>query len=289
MRETNQKSAARLAAAPTATGAVDPHSYRFLQEYVYRESGIVLDKNKTYLLEARLMPIVQERRLGSISDLCALLRATRDAELRQRVVDAMTTNETFFFRDTHHWESLREHVIPGLADARSGFRRLRFWSAAASTGQEAYSLAMLLLEMGLSDWDIRILGTDLSSEALEKAREGKYGQIEINRGLPASYLVKYFRRSGLKWELKPEVKRMVEFRSFDLRRPMRALGPFDLVLCKNVLIYFDAPTKKAVLEEMRGTLYRGGYLLLGASETAGVQIQGFQRVTLGNTTYFRAV
>jgi len=289
VRGTNQKSAAGAAGAQTTTTTVHPHEYRFLQEYVYRESGIVLDKDKGYLLEARLMPIVHERRLGSINDLCALLRATADSTLKQRVVDAITTNETFFFRDVNQWDSLRAHVLPKLIEARNASRRLRFWSAAASTGQEAYSLAMLLLEMGLANWDIRILGTDLSSTVLEKARAGKYGQMEVNRGLPATYLVKYFRRSGLEWELRPEVRRLVEFRPFDLRRPMRALGPFDLVFCKNVLIYFDAGTKKGILEELRGTLYRGGYLVLGMSETTLVQGEGYERETLGNATFFRVV
>lgn len=289
MTITNRRGAGSSPGAGTTTAVVHPREYRFLQEYVYRESGIVLDEDKSYLLEARLMPIVHERRLGSINDLCALLRATRDPALKQRVVDAMTTNETFFFRDVNQWESLRAHVLPRLIEARNASRRLRFWSAAASTGQEAYSLAMLLLEMGLADWDIRILGTDLSSTVLEKARAGKYGQIEVNRGLPAAYLARYFRRAGLEWEVKPEVKRWVEFRAFDLRRSMRALGPFDLVFCKNVLIYFDAPTKKAILQEIRETLYRGGYLVLGASETSVIQDAGYQREVLGDATFFRVV
>ncbi|MCD6399921.1 protein-glutamate O-methyltransferase CheR, partial [candidate division WOR-3 bacterium] len=247
---------------------IDPLNYRFLQDYVYRESGIVLDGDKQYLLDARLMPIVHQRQLGSLNDLCALLRATGDLSLKQEVVEAMTTNETFFFRDLPQYEALRDIVLPRLVEERQGLRKLSFWSAAASTGQEAYSLAILLLEMGLGDWNIQILGTDLSTQALERARAGKYLQIEVNRGLPARYLVKHFTRSGLEWQLKDEVRRMVRFESFDLRKSMRALGPFDIVFCKNVLIYFDIETKKKILREIRGTLFSGGYLLLGGSETA---------------------
>ena len=268
--------------------AICPESYRFLQEYVYRESGIVLDADKHYLLEARLAPIVHQMRLPSVNDLCALLRGASDGPLRQQVVDAMTTNETYFFRDPAQYDVLKSAVLPALIAERQDTRRLSFWSAASSSGQEAYSLAMLLLEMGVGDWNIRILGTDLSTRMLERAREGKFLQIEVNRGLPAQYLVKYFRRTGLEWQLKDEVRRMVRFESFDLRKSMSALGPFDIVFCRNVLIYFDVESKRRILRELQATLFKGGYLLLGGSETTLNLDDRFVRKIFGQTVFYQA-
>lgn len=270
-----------------ASVAILPESYRFLQDYVYRESGIVLDADKHYLLEARLTPIVHQMRLSSVNDLCSLLRATSDSPLKQQVVDAMTTNETYFFRDPVQYDVLKARVLPALMAERRDTRRMSFWSAASSSGQEAYSLAMLLLEMGLGDWNVRILGTDLSARMLERARGGKFLQIEVNRGLPATYLVKYFKRSGLEWQLKDEVLRMVRFESFDLRKSMRALGPFDVVFCRNVLIYFDVESKRRILREIQGTLFKGGYLLLGGSETTLNLDDRFERRIFGQTVFYQ--
>jgi len=273
-------------AAPSAE--IRPESYKFLQEYVYRESGIVLDGDKHYLLEARLTPILRQRRLTSLNDLCALLQATTDAPLKRQVVEAMTTHETFFFRDTTQYDALRTTVLPELVKLRQDTKKLAFWSAASSFGQEAYSLAILLREMGLGDWRIQILGTDLSTQAVERARSGKYLQIEVNRGLPATHLVKYFTRTGLDWQLKDEVRNMVRFEVMDLRQSLRALGPFDIVFCRNVLIYFDVESKKKILAELRGTLYRGGYLLLGGSETTLNLDDQFGRRMFGQAAFYQA-
>ena len=232
----------------TPVSEIHSENYRFLQEHVYSQAGIVLEEDKHYLFESRLTPIVRQLGLGSINDLCALLQATRETEVGRQVVEAMTTNETYFFRDPAHYEAIRTVLLPRLKEDRRDTKKLRFWSAAASTGQEAYSLAMLLLEEGLSDWNIQILGTDFSSQVLERARSGKYQQIEVNRGLPAALLVKHFRRSGVDWQLSEPVRRMVRFETIDLRKSMRALGPFDLVFCRNVMIYFDAETKKKHIE-----------------------------------------
>ena len=246
---------------------ISGENYAYLQQQVYRSSGIVLDENKRYLLEARLTPIVRRENLKSINDLCALLRATSQPRITQEITEAMTTNETFFFRDMTPFKILKEKILPTLIEERKSSRQLSFWSAAASSGQEAYSLAMMLLEMGLKDWKLDIFGTDIAEKVLERARGGKYIQIEVNRGLPAPYLVKYFNRQGLEWQVKDELRRMVRFQQFDLRQPMRSLGPFDVVLCRNVLIYFDIETKKKILRQIEGTLRRGGCLLLGAAET----------------------
>ena len=263
-------------------------NYRFLQQHVYSQAGIVLEDDKHYLFESRLTPLVRQLGLGSINDLCALLQATRETEVGRQVVEAMTTNETYFFRDPVQYDAIRNVLLPRLMEERRDTRKLRFWSAAASTGQEAYSLAMLLIEAGLSGWDIQILGTDFSSKVLDRARSGNYQQIEVNRGLPAALLVKYFRRRDAEWQLSDAVRKMVNFESIDLRASLRALGPFDLVFCRNVMIYFDAETKKKIMKELHGTLFRGGWLLLGGVETAFGFEESFDRQTMGNATAYVA-
>jgi len=267
---------------------IQPDNYRFLQEHVYRNAGIVLEHDKHYLFESRLSPLVRKLGLESIDSLCALLRATREPDLGRQVAEAMTTNETYFFRDPAQYEAIRSVLLPRLKRERRDTRKLRFWSAAASTGQEAYSLAMLLLEEGFADWNIQILGTDYCSQVLERARAGKYQQIEVNRGLPAALLVKYFRRAGVDWQLNDAVRRMARFETIDLRNSMRALGPFDLVFCRNVLIYFDAATKKNILQELHGVLFRSGWLLLGGAETAFGVEEWFERQIVGSATVYAA-
>src|SRR5579863_3455466 len=267
---------------------IDPKNYKFLLDHVYAHSGIVLDGDKSYLFECRLAPIVKQLGLESIDDLCALIQSSRRPEIGHQVVEAMTTNETYFFRDPCHYDAIRTVLLPRLVKERGDTRKLRFWSAASSTGQEAYSLAMILLEEGLSDWNIQILGTDFSSQALERARSGKYQQIEVNRGLPASFLIKHFRRFGTVWQLGDQVRRMVSFETIDLRKSMRALGPFDLVFCRNVMIYFDAETKMNILKELHGTLFRGGWLLLGGIETAFGIDEYFERLPVGNAIVYAA-
>jgi chemotaxis protein methyltransferase CheR len=231
------------------------------------------------------MPIVRKNNLASIDQLCDKVRQTNSA-LRREVVDAMTTNETLFFRDVAPFHALRNSILPPLLERRKLLRKLSFWSAAASSGQEAYSLAMMLLEMGLKDWTIDILGTDLSSQMVERARSAKYMQIEVNRGLPAPYLVKYFTRQGLDWAIKDDVRRMVRFEQFDLRQNMKAMGPFDVVFCRNVLIYFDVATKKKILGEIFGTLHRGGHLILGAAETTLNLDDRFTRTPVGDAIFY---
>jgi chemotaxis protein methyltransferase CheR len=272
---------------PSATALISPDNYSFLQRYIYSQSGIVLDSEKHYLVEARLMPIVREQKLESLDELCGRIRSRSSVALEQVVVEAMTTNETLFFRDIAPFEALRNHIIPQLKEQWADARKLSIWSAAASSGQEAYSLAMMLLELGLSHWDIEILGTDLSVQILDRARAGRFMQIEVNRGLPAKYLVKYFERAGIDWQLKDEVRRMVRFRPFDLRQSMSALGSFDIVLCRNVLIYFDVETKKKILGQIRRVLLPGGYLILGGAETTLNLDDNFKRTQVGPAVLYR--
>jgi chemotaxis protein methyltransferase CheR len=214
--------------------------------------------------------------------------ATHPRDVGRQVVEAMTTNETYFFRDPAHYDAIRSILLPRLELQQQDTKRLRFWSAAASTGQEAYSLAMLLLEAGFGDWHIQILGTDFSSQAVERARAAKYQQIEVSRGLPTPLLVKYFRRSGVDWQLSDTVRRLVTFETIDLRNSMRTLGPFDLAFCRNVLIYFDSETKTKILEQIHGTLFRGGWLLLGGAEMAFNIDSRFERQSVGTTTVYVA-
>jgi len=267
---------------------IGPENYRFLQEHIYAQVGIVLDDTKQYLFQSRLAPIVKQLSLGSVNELCAFLHAKYDPAIGQQVVEAMTTNETYFFRDPAHYEAIRTTLLPRLKEERRETRKMRFWSAAASTGQEAYSLAMLLLEEGFKDWNIDIFGTDFSSKVLERARTATYQQIEVNRGLPAAILIKYFRRAGLEWQLNEAARRMARFETLDLRKSMRTLGPFDLVFCRNVMIYFDNETKRKIMKELHSTLFRGGWLLLGGAETAFGLDDLFERTTVGNVTVYVA-
>jgi chemotaxis protein methyltransferase CheR len=272
----------------TLSTEILPENYRFLQEHVRAEVGIVLEDNKHYLFESRLAPIVKQHGLGSINDLCSLLRTRRSSQIASQVVEAMTTNETYFFRDPAQYEAIRTVLLPRLKAERHDTKKLRFWSAASSTGQEAYTLAIMLLENGFPDWNIQILGTDFSAKVVERARAGIYQQIEVNRGLPAALLVKYFRRSGLDWQINDAVKRMVRFETIDLRKSMRTLGPFDLVFCRNVMIYFDNETKQNILKEIHTTLFRDGWLLLGGAETVACPEDKFARHAVGNVTVYSA-
>lgn len=271
----------------STTAAISADSYRFFQDFVYRQSGIVIDEGKHYLLEARLLPLVKQHKFASIDELCARVRLDPAPALRQQIVDAMTTNETLFFRELPQYDALRSTVIPALVARRQATRTLTFWSAAASSGQEAYSLAMLLLDMGLRDWKIDILGTDLSTHIVERARAGRYLQIEVNRGLPVSYLVRYFTQQGLEWQLKDEIRRMARFQLFDLRQSMAGLGPFDVIFCRNVLIYFDDPTKKTILRGLRSRLQPDGCLLLGGAEAILQLDEQFRRETVGQAVLYR--
>ena len=268
--------------------AILPENYRFLQQHVYSQVGIVLEDDKHYLFESRLAPIIKQLGLESTNDLCVLLHRKGDNALGHRVAEAMTTNETYFFREPNHYEAIRTALLPKLKETRRTTRSLRFWSAASSTGQEAYSLAMLLLEEQFSSWNIQILGTDFSSQVLERARAGLFQQIEVNRGLPAAQLVKHFRPCGLDWQLSDQVRRMVRFETIDLRTSMAPLGPFDLVFCRNVMIYFDNETKRKIMREIHKTLFRGGWLILGGSESIFGLDEWFERTAVQNVTVYVA-
>jgi chemotaxis protein methyltransferase CheR len=259
---------------------VTPHDYDFIRKLVRERSGLVLSADKQYLVESRLLPVARKAALVSLSDLVRRLKEPNAHALAVEVVEAMMTNETFFFRDRLPFEHFRETIIPALIAARASQRRIRIWSAAASTGQEPYSLAMCLKEMAgqVAGWRIEILATDISNEVLEKAKAGIYSQFEVQRGLPIQLLIKYFTQVGETWQITPEIRAMVQFRPFNLLNDFGGFGTFDLVFCRNVLIYFDQPTKVGVLDRMARTAERDGYLVLGAAETVVGLTESFKPV-----------
>jgi chemotaxis protein methyltransferase CheR len=268
---------------PTALSA---RNYTFLQNFIYAESGIVIEEDKQYLLESRLLPVLKSHEIDSLDSLSEMLARRSSLALIKSVVDSMTTNETLFFRDSTVFDSLKAQVFPEMLKKINGTRKLRIWSAASSSGQEAYSLAMMLLEMGRTKAEIEIVGTDLSGQVLERARQGKYVQFEVGRGLPTPYLMKYFTRSGLDWQLKDDIRSMVRFEQLDLRRELKSMGKFDLVLCRNVLIYFDTPTKKQIVSAIRDVLYPGAMLVLGCAETVTNIHADFKRVLVGQSNFY---
>jgi chemotaxis protein methyltransferase CheR len=246
-----------------------PEDFGFLRKLLKERSGLVLAPEKQYLAESRLLPLARKNGMSTLAELVHRLKAPHTASLAAQVVDAMTTNETFFFRDKIPFELFRDTVMPALIAARAREKSIRIWCAAASTGQEPYSLAMLLKGMGaqLAGYKVTILATDLCAEVLERAREGNYSQFEVQRGLPIQLLVKFFSQTGERWQIAQELRAMVQFRTLNLLADFKPLGTFDLVFCRNVLIYFDQPTKTGVLERIARQLPDDGYLVLGAAET----------------------
>ena len=248
---------------------MSPFDYKFLCGLLKERSGLMLAEDKEYLVEARLMPVARRVGCGSIAELVRHLRAPEGEALIVEVVEAMMINESFFFRDRLPFDRLRDTVLPALIAARVDSRRLRIWSAASSTGQEPYSLAMLLKEFAprLSGWTVEIVASDISNEVTEKARGGLYTQFEVQRGLPIHLLMNHFERSGDQWRIAADLREMVRFKQQNLLDDFTALGRFDVVFLRNVLIYFDQATKADVLKRMADVLTPDGYLLLGAAET----------------------
>ncbi|OYW19160.1 MAG: chemotaxis protein CheR [Planctomycetales bacterium 12-60-4] len=254
--------------------------YEFLSQFLVKNSGLSLGPGKEYLLEARLIPLAQSWGLSGIPELVVEVRRNPQMALAHGVVEAMTTNETLFFRDKTPFDELRDQLLPKLLESRQTIRRLRIWSAAASTGQEAYSLAMLLRDgfPQLDNWSIEIVGTDLSKAALARAEAGVYSQFEVQRGLPIQLLVKHFVQDAGGWKIKDELRRWVRFRPMNLMDSFHQLGQFDVIFCRNVLIYFENPVKKEILERMATILRPDGHLILGAAETVLGVTEKFDRL-----------
>jgi chemotaxis protein methyltransferase CheR len=245
-----------------------PDDFDFLAKLLKERSGLVITPDKAYLLESRLMPLARQRNLKGIEDIITKMRA-RDEALARDVTEAMTTNESFFFRDTKPFDQFRDIVLPLVMTARASKKAFRIWSAACSSGQEPYSLAMLLKEQSqkLNGWHVEIIATDISTEMLEKAKAGLYSQFEVQRGLPIQMLVKYFKKKDESWQIDSSLRALVQFREWNLLKDLRGLGNFDVVFCRNVLIYFDQPTKAGVLENIAKLMPDDGFLYLGGAET----------------------
>ncbi len=263
--------------------------FNFLRSFLKEQSGLVLGEDKRYLLDSRLNPVAREFGFENLAEMVVALKRPGSQKLATRITEAMTINESFFFRDMTPFDNFRKVMLPHMLKERANTRRLRIWSAAASTGQEGYSLAIELLEQKskIPGWKIEIFGTDLSSEALAKASAGKYSQFEVQRGMPTTMLMKYFKQDGAEWVVEPAVKSMVSFRHFNLLKDYRSLGTFDIVFCRNVLIYFDRETKSDILNRMARQMAPDGYLVLGAAETIIGLSDEFEMVTGSRGLYQR--
>ncbi|MDF1793700.1 MAG: protein-glutamate O-methyltransferase [Thalassobaculaceae bacterium] len=246
-----------------------PADFELLSKLLREQSGLVVTPEKAYLLENRLQPVARKWGIDSLDALVTTMRGRADQKLIKDVVDAMTTNESLFFRDMKPFDNLRDILLPELMKARAASKRIRIWSAACSSGQEPYSIGMLLTELGpkVAGWRFEIVATDLSSEIISRAKAGVYSQFEVQRGLPITMLVKYFAQDGDKWRINDKVRTMVQYREFNLLDHPRMLGQFDIVFCRNVLIYFDQPTKGKVLAGIADQMAPDGGLYLGGAET----------------------
>ena len=246
-----------------------PLDYEFLRKLLKERSGLDLSPDKQYLVESRLIPLARRVGLPGITELVQKMKAGSADTLIADVVEAMTTNETFFFRDKVPFDHLRETMLPALLQARASRRALRIWCAASSTGQEPYSIAMCLKELGatLAGWRIEILATDLSQGVLEKSKAGLFSQFEVQRGLPIQLLVKHFTQVGELWQLNADIRSMVQHRQLNLLQDFGHLGTFDVIFCRNVLIYFDQDTKAGIFERLARVIEPDGFLVLGAAES----------------------
>jgi chemotaxis protein methyltransferase CheR len=255
--------------------------FEFICQILRERSGLVLTNDKAYLLESRLLPVARKWKLATFDDLVRVIRTKMDEAVIKDVVEAMTTNESFFFRDTKPFDQFKALVLPAMLKSRANNKTIRIWSAACSSGQEGYSLAMILSEMSaqLAGWRIEIVGTDLSTEILSRAKEGMYSQFEVQRGLPITMLVKYFSQVGDRWQVNAKIRSMVQYREFNLLHDPMSLGRFDVVFCRNVLIYFDQQTKGRVLNSIAKLMPEDGFLFLGGAETVLGITDKFQMMT----------
>jgi chemotaxis protein methyltransferase CheR len=265
--------------------ALTQQEFAFVSGLVRREAAIVLEAGKEYLVEARLLPLARRTGTPTVSEFVA--RAQRERALADQIVDALTTNETSWLRDREPFSAFTDIVLPDLIERRTPLQKLRIWSAACSSGQEPYGLAMLLEETPRSGRQYEIVATDISAEMLERAKAGRYSQLEVNRGLPVPMLVKYFQRSGTEWQVGDSLRRNISFQKVNLAAPMPALAPFDVVFLRNVLIYFDLETKRSVLRRIRSLMRPDGWLFLGAAETTIGIDDGFERVVAGRASAYR--
>jgi chemotaxis protein methyltransferase CheR len=262
--------------------------FAYVRDLVHRRSAVFLEDGKEYLVESRLLPVAQASGEGTLDRLVARLRGSPEGPLHTQVVEAMMTNETSWFRDHHPYHALESVILPDLLARRATQRRLTAWSAAAASGQEAYSIAMVLHERLAGDpsWHLCVLATDLSEEMVRRTRAGRYSQLEVNRGLPAARLVRHFTRAGTEWQVNEPLRRLVDARQLNLAAPFPPLPPVDVLFLRNVLIYFQEETRRQIFDRVRRVLRPDGYLVLGSAETA-LNVDAFERVPLDKATVYR--
>ena len=263
--------------------------FEYIRKVVRENAAIVLDHGKEYLVETRLGPVAQKEGLNGISGLVEKLKSGSGNSLLTKVIEAMTTNETSFFRDFHPFETLKKQVVPEIIKARESFRELNIWCAATSSGQEPYSIAILLKENfpQLSSWRVRIVCSDISEEMLERTRQGSYSQLEVNRGLPAPLLIKYFAQNGTRWDIRNDLKHLLELRIVNLAGVWPAMGQFDIVMIRNVLIYFDIEMKKEILNKVKKIIKPDGIMFLGSTETTINIDDSYQVMHYEKTSYYK--
>lgn len=261
--------------------------FAFVSDLVRRDAAIVLEAGKEYLVQARLLPLARQAGMPTVSAFVTHVRQRARPDLHAKIVDALTTNETSWFRDAEPFQALATHLVPELIASRAAERTLRVWSAACSSGQEPYSIAMILEETLPAGWRYEILATDISAEMLARAEAGRFSQLEINRGLPAPRLVRHFERDGTSWRVSPGLRRNITFKQLNLNAALPALPMFDVVFLRNVLIYFDVATKRSVLGRVTSRLRPDGRLFLGSAETTIGIDDRFERVPAGRTSTYR--
>ncbi len=271
--------------------SLSPQDFSYISDLARKQAAIVLEPGKEYLVESRLIPIARDEGHANLGDLITKLRSSNGTltPAHLKVIDALTTNETYFFRDLHPFDALRTEILPNLIARRAEKKSLNIWCGAASTGQEPYSLCMLIRQHfpQLITWKINFIATDLSPRVLEQAKRGEYNQVEVNRGLPAIYLIKFFSKQEERWIVKEEVRKMVDYRQLNLIGPWLGLPICDLIFIRNVLIYFDVPTKQAILKNVRAQLAADGYFFLGTAETTLNIDPAFTPVSYGKATAYR--
>lgn len=269
--------------------AVNPADFDYISKIVREQCAIVLEKGKEYLVESRIMPLVHQEKLESIENLVKKIKLEPRGSLKDAVIEAMTTNETSFFRDIHPFETLKKEIFPELIEKRKIKRELNIWCGASSSGQEPYSLVMVLRNNfpELNSWKINFSASDLSNQMLNRCKSGIYSQLEVNRGLPAPLMVKYFERIGTEWQVKEDLRKMIQFRIINLSETWPILPQLDLVMMRNVLIYFDVEMKKNILGRIRKLLKPDGYLFLGAAETTLNLDENFERMPFKQSGCYR--
>ena len=269
--------------------SVSNSSFNYIRELVYKRSAIVLEDGKEYLVESRIRPIAKAEGFNTVDRLVEALQKNSNNDLQTKVVEALTTNETSFFRDIHPFETLKNVFLPEVIKARSDSKELNIWCAASSSGQEPYSIAMLLQENfpELRNWKVTFIASDISDKMLNRCRSGKFSQLEVNRGLPASLLIKYFEKDGPSWVIKKELREMINFQKINLSENLPYIPKMDIIFLRNVLIYFDTSMKKKILKNFRDVLQPNGFLFLGGAETTLNLDEFYSRINIKYSSCYR--